>query len=33
VKVAIVDVGSNSVRLLLAAVEDGRVNQLHRDRV
>jgi exopolyphosphatase/guanosine-5'-triphosphate,3'-diphosphate pyrophosphatase len=32
-KVAIIDVGSNSVRLLVAAVEDGRVEQLHRDRV
>jgi exopolyphosphatase/guanosine-5'-triphosphate,3'-diphosphate pyrophosphatase len=33
VKVAIIDVGSNSVRLLVAAVEAGRAEQLHRDRV
>jgi exopolyphosphatase/guanosine-5'-triphosphate,3'-diphosphate pyrophosphatase len=33
VKVAIIDVGSNSVRLLLAAVVDANVDQLHRERV
>jgi exopolyphosphatase / guanosine-5'-triphosphate,3'-diphosphate pyrophosphatase len=33
VKVAIIDVGSNSVRLLVASVKAGRVEQLHRDRV
>jgi exopolyphosphatase / guanosine-5'-triphosphate,3'-diphosphate pyrophosphatase len=33
VKVAIIDVGSNSVRLLVAAVTDGNVDQLHRERV
>ncbi len=32
-KVAIIDVGSNSVRLLVAAVEAGNVSQLHRERV
>jgi exopolyphosphatase / guanosine-5'-triphosphate,3'-diphosphate pyrophosphatase len=32
-KVAIIDVGSNSVRLLVAAVDDGRVEQLERERV
>ena len=32
-KVAIIDVGSNSVRLLVAAVDDGRVEQLQRERV
>ncbi len=31
-KVAIIDVGSNSVRLLVAAVTDGSVEQLHRER-
>jgi len=32
--VAVIDVGSNSVRLLVAAVDaDGRVTQLHRERV
>lgn len=31
--VAIIDVGSNSVRLLVAAVEDRVVKQLHRERV
>ncbi len=33
VNVAIIDVGSNSVRLLVASVEDGDVRQLHRERV
>ncbi len=33
VKVAVVDVGSNSVRLLVAAVERGDVTELKRDRV
>jgi exopolyphosphatase/guanosine-5'-triphosphate,3'-diphosphate pyrophosphatase len=33
VKVAIVDVGSNSVRLLVASVKGGGVRELHRDRV
>jgi exopolyphosphatase/guanosine-5'-triphosphate,3'-diphosphate pyrophosphatase len=33
VKVAIIDVGSNSVRLLVAAVDDGNVDQLQRERV
>jgi exopolyphosphatase/guanosine-5'-triphosphate,3'-diphosphate pyrophosphatase len=33
VNVAIIDVGSNSVRLLVAAVDGGLVKQLHRDRV
>jgi len=32
-KVAIIDVGSNSVRLLVAAVAAGNVSQLHRERV
>ena len=32
-KVAIIDVGSNSVRLLVAAVDAGDVSQLHRERV
>jgi len=32
-KVAIIDVGSNSVRLLVAAVDAGNVSQLHRERV
>lgn len=32
-KVAIIDVGSNSVRLLVAAVVDGNVEQLRRERV
>ena len=32
-KVAIIDVGSNSVRLLVAAVDAGNVNQIHRERV
>jgi exopolyphosphatase / guanosine-5'-triphosphate,3'-diphosphate pyrophosphatase len=32
VNVAIIDVGSNSVRLLVAAVTDGTVEQLFRDR-
>lgn len=32
-KVGIIDVGSNSIRLLVARVEDGRVEQLHRERV
>ena len=31
-KVAIIDVGSNSVRLLVAAVDGGVVEQLHRER-
>lgn len=31
--VAVIDVGSNSARLLVANVRDGRVEQLHRDRV
>ncbi|MBA3401509.1 MAG: exopolyphosphatase, partial [Actinobacteria bacterium] len=31
-KVAIIDVGSNSVRLLVAAVDGGTVEQLHRER-
>lgn len=31
-KVAIIDVGSNSVRLLVAVVADGTVEQLHRER-
>ncbi len=33
VKVAIVDVGSNSVRLLVASVKRGEVREIHRDRV
>ena len=33
VKVGIIDVGSNSVRLLVAAVGDGVVDQIHRERV
>jgi len=33
VNVAVIDVGSNSVRLLVASVREGRVEQLHRDRV
>jgi exopolyphosphatase / guanosine-5'-triphosphate,3'-diphosphate pyrophosphatase len=33
VKVAIIDVGSNSLRLLVASVDDRGVRQLHRDRV
>ena len=32
-KVAIIDVGSNSVRLLVAAVDAGNVSQLDRERV
>ena len=32
-KVAIIDVGSNSVRLLVAAVDAGNVNQILRERV
>ncbi len=32
-KVAIIDVGSNSVRLLVAAVDAGNVNQIRRERV
>ena len=33
-KVAIIDVGSNSVRLLVASAgDDSRVEQLHRERV
>ena len=32
-KVAIIDVGSNSVRLLVASARRGDVKQLHRDRV
>ena len=32
-QVAIIDVGSNSVRLLVASVDAGNVNQLHRERV
>jgi len=32
-KVAIIDVGSNSVRLLVAAVDAGNVTQLHREGV
>lgn len=32
-KVGIIDVGSNSLRLLIADVENGRVEQLHRERV
>ena len=31
--VAIIDVGSNSIRLLVADVADGRVEQLHRERI
>ena len=30
-RVAAVDLGSNSVRLLVADVEDGRVDELHRE--
>jgi exopolyphosphatase/guanosine-5'-triphosphate,3'-diphosphate pyrophosphatase len=33
VKVAVIDVGSNSARLLVASVERGDVKELHRDRV
>ncbi len=33
VKVAIIDVGSNSVRLLVAEVDNGIVDQIHRERV
>ena len=33
VKVAIIDVGSNSLRLLVASVDEHGVRQLHRDRV
>jgi len=33
VKVAIIDVGSNSVRLLVASVRERGVRELHRDRV
>lgn len=33
VNVAIIDVGSNSIRLLVARVDGGRVEQLHRERV
>ncbi len=33
VKVAIIDVGSNSLRLLVASVDERGVRQLHRDRV
>ena len=32
-KVAIIDVGSNSVRLLVAEVDNGVVDQIHRERV
>ena len=32
VKVAIIDVGSNSLRLLVASVDERGVRQLHRDR-
>jgi exopolyphosphatase / guanosine-5'-triphosphate,3'-diphosphate pyrophosphatase len=31
IRVAAVDLGTNSVRLLVADVEDGRVNELHRE--
>ena len=29
--VAVVDIGSNSTRLLVAARDDGRIHELHRD--
>lgn len=32
-RVAIIDVGSNSVRLLVAEVDNGSVDQIHRERV